>query len=106
MGVIYSPLLLITALIETIEARKIDLNRRLGEEDDNALEEWEEMAQELGFQNGEWEQKVQSSRPNVEVDLAVLEVRQLKEQVNELTTIVKDLKEQLLQQQNGQATSD
>ncbi|EDN03271.1 conserved hypothetical protein [Histoplasma mississippiense (nom. inval.)] len=45
MGIIYSPLLLITALIETLNARRIRLNRRLGEEDDDILQEWEEAAQ-------------------------------------------------------------
>ncbi len=94
MGVIYSPLLLITALIETYNACRTRLNRSLGEEDDDMLEEWEDMAHDVNFDVNGWRQKVLETKPNVEVDICVLEVRELKEQVNHLTALVKELLEQ------------
>lgn len=97
MGIIYSPLLLITALIETLNARRIRLSRRLGEEDDDILQEWEEAAQNLqvDFQAENWDLKVADTKPNVELDPCVLEIRELKGQVAELMGSVKRLKEQV-----------
>lgn len=93
MGIIYSPLLLITAWSETRQANRIRLNRRLGEEDDDHLEEWEEASGEVDFESDGWAQKVADSTPNVEVEVAVLEIRELKEQVQELTKLVLSMKE-------------
>ncbi|KAL9932022.1 hypothetical protein V8E36_009083 [Tilletia maclaganii] len=50
MGILYSPLLLVTAYLERQEARKVIANRRRGEEDEDRLEEWEAMAEELGVE--------------------------------------------------------
>ncbi|KKA24333.1 Potassium ion channel Yvc1 [Rasamsonia emersonii CBS 393.64] len=93
MGIIYSPLLLITAWIETREARRIRRNRRRGEEDDTIQQEWEELAAEVDFDvaGTDWEQAVQESKPNVEVSACVLEIRQLKEQVRTLMETVKGI---------------
>jgi hypothetical protein len=93
MGIIYSPLLLLTAWTETREAHRIRLNRRLGEEDDDHLEEWEEASAEVDFENDGWAQQVADSTPNVEFEVAVLEVRELKEQVGELMKMVQALQE-------------
>ncbi|KAK2741146.1 hypothetical protein FQN57_005748 [Myotisia sp. PD_48] len=102
MGVIYTPLLLITAFIETCNARQIRLNRRLGEEDDDTLQEWESAAADVnvipGNQNEAWNDLVEKSKPNVEVEQCVQEVRQLKDQVTELTALVRMLTEQHLPQ--------
>ncbi|ODH27530.1 hypothetical protein ACO22_04164 [Paracoccidioides brasiliensis] len=97
MGVIYSPLLFITAFIETLNARRIRLNRRLGEEDDDVLEEWQAAAQDLNIDFGadSWDLKVAKTKPNVEVDPCVLEVRELKGQVVELMELTKKLKEEV-----------
>ncbi|KIW87249.1 uncharacterized protein Z519_12152 [Cladophialophora bantiana CBS 173.52] len=91
MGVIYSPLLLITAGLEAVDARSVRSNRSRGEEDDDTVEEWEELAGELNFESEGWDKKVQSSRPVVEVDADVVEIRQLKEQVDELQRMVRAL---------------
>ncbi|KAK0555455.1 Calcium channel yvc1 [Tilletia horrida] len=50
MGIIYSPLLLVTAFLERNEARRVISNRRRGEEDEDRLDEWEAMAEELGME--------------------------------------------------------
>lgn len=88
MGVAYSPLLLITAWLETKQAHRVKKNRRNGESDEDEVQEWEQMSGELDFEGEGWTKKVEASRPNVETDVAVLEVRALREQVVELKRIV------------------
>ncbi|KAK5249474.1 Calcium channel yvc1, partial [Exophiala xenobiotica] len=84
MGVIYSPLLLITAAVEAREARSVRDNRSRGEEDDDTIEEWEELQGELDFESEGWDKKVKSSKPIVDVDADVVEIRELKQQIKEL----------------------
>ena len=88
MGVIYSPLLLITAWLETNQAYKVKRNRRNGESDEDEVQEWEQMSGELDLEAEGWTKRVESTRPDVETDVAVLEVRALREQVEELKKIV------------------
>ncbi|EEP75372.1 conserved hypothetical protein [Uncinocarpus reesii 1704] len=96
MGVIYSPLLYVTAFVETCHARRIQVNRRLGEEEDDQTEEWEEAAAlvDVNFDTMDWDQRVHEVKPNVEVDQCVLEVRDLRAQVEELKKLVKTLVEE------------
>lgn len=89
MGVIYSPLLLITAALEARDAHAVRDNRRRGEEDDDTIEEWEELQGEVNFEGEGWDKKVQSSKPIVEVDADVVEIRELKEQIKELRDMVR-----------------
>jgi hypothetical protein len=91
MGVIYSPLLVLTAAYEAREARKVRFNRMRGEEDDDTVEEWEQMQDEQDIGREEWEKKVQSSKPDVEVDVDVVEIRELKQQVKELKEMIQGL---------------
>lgn len=88
MGVVYSPLLLITAWLEKKQAYKVKRNRRNGESDEDEVQEWEQMGRELDFEADGWSKRVESTRPNVQTDLAVLEVRALREQVEELKKMV------------------
>ncbi|KAI9816315.1 MAG: hypothetical protein M1827_001917 [Pycnora praestabilis] len=92
MGVLYSPLLLITAWMEAKQAKKVKSNRRRGEDDDETTEEWEELQEETDELHEGWMKKVQLTKPNIETEAAVLEVRELKEQVKELKTLVEGLK--------------
>lgn len=89
MGVIYSPLLLITAGVEAREAHSVRDNRKRGEEDDDTVEEWEELQGELDFENEGWNKKVQTTKPIVEVDADVVEIRELKEQIKELRDMIR-----------------
>ncbi len=91
MGIIYSPLLLITAAVEAREARSVRDNRRRGEEDDDTIEEWEELQDELDFESEGWDKKVQSSKPIVDVDADVVEIRELKQQIKELKEMVRGM---------------
>lgn len=91
MGVIYSPLLFITAALEAWDARSVRSNRSRGEEDDDTVEEWEELDEEINFESEGWVKKVQSSKPIVEVDADVVEIRELKEQVSELRQLIRAL---------------
>lgn len=88
MGIIYSPLLLITAYIETKQAHVVERNRRNQEEDDNTTEEWELMQADLDLESEGWTKRVEMTKPNVETDAAVLEVRELKEQVLQLKKLI------------------
>lgn len=88
MGVLYSPLLLITAYVETKQAHRVKSNRRRGESDENETEEWEQLAGECDFEADGWSKKVEGSKPNVETDLVVVEVRELKHQVDELKKLI------------------
>lgn len=94
MGVIYSPLLFIAAWFETKSAQMVKSNRRRGEEDDDTVEEWEQMAGECDFEAEGWDKKVKSVVPNVEEDCATLEVRELRKEVSELKTLLLKLVEE------------
>ena len=88
MGVLYSPLLLITAFMETRQAHTVRHNRRHGESDEDTTEEWEQMAGQVDFESDGWAKKVESTKPNVETDVAVMEIRELRAQVEDLKKIV------------------
>jgi hypothetical protein len=92
MGTIYSPLLLITAWLETKQARRVKFNRKRGEDDDDVQHEWEQVLHECDFEADGWDKKVQATKPNVEVDMAVLEIWKLKEEVGELKELLLEMK--------------
>ncbi|KAK5086722.1 Calcium channel yvc1 [Lithohypha guttulata] len=89
MTVIYSPLLLMTALYETLEAKRVRFNRKRGEEDDDTIEEWEQMDEDLDFESEGWTKTVEQTKPNVEVDSDVLAIRELQQEVQDLKTMIK-----------------
>ena len=92
MGVIYSPLLLITAWIETKNAQKVRKNRKRGEADDETVEEWEQCEQDTGFEvSEEWGKVVESTRPEVATDQSVVEIRELRERVEGLRELVEGM---------------
>ncbi|KAL2861144.1 putative potassium ion channel Yvc1 [Aspergillus lucknowensis] len=92
MGIIYSPLLLVIGFLELREAHRIRRNRRRGEEDDDNMEEWEHIAEQVDFElDDTWKQSVRETSPNVHVDHCSLEVAQLKEQVQILTETIRQL---------------
>lgn len=100
MAIIYSPLLLIVASLETREARRIRWNRRRGEEDDDDVQEWEHVAEEVDFDiDDTWRQTVRESTPNVNTDTCTVEIIKLQEQVRELTEAVR----LLTSERNGEA---
>lgn len=93
MGAIYSPVLVVTALLETRQAHKVRFNRRRGEDDDDVCHEWEQVLHECDFEADGWDKKVQASKPNVEFDTAVLEVRKLQGEVSELKELLLEMRE-------------
>lgn len=50
------------------------------------------MERECDFEQEGWSKKVEMTKPDVQTDAAVLEVRGLKEQVGELKKLVEELK--------------
>lgn len=102
MTVIYSPLLLIVAFLETRDARRIRWNRGRGEEDDDDVQEWEHVVEEVDFDLDDvWRESVRESTPNINVDRACQEIMQLQQQVNELTGIVKQLSDEKIGGSSG-----
>lgn len=92
MGIIYSPILLITASLEVREARRIRWNRRRGEEDDDNVQEWEHVSEEVDFEVDDgWRVFVEQTRADVHLDPCSSEVRQLRTEVAELKDLIKVL---------------
>ena len=91
MGVIYSPLLFVTALLETRTARIVKFNRSRQESDDDTIEEWEQLEPELDVEGTGWSKRVEDTSPDVIVDGTLLEVRKLMDQVKELKTMLREL---------------
>lgn len=93
MGTIYSPLLLVTALLEVRTARKVRFNRKRHEADDDTVEEWEQLAGDLDVEGSGWGKRVEETRPNVVADAALVELKVLKEEMSELKALLKALVE-------------
>lgn len=91
MGVLYSPLLLVTAYLETRTARSVRFNRKRNEADDDTIEEWEQMADEFDIEGSGWGKKVLESAPNVTKDATMVELKELKEDMKELKALLKSL---------------
>ncbi|KAI1134752.1 hypothetical protein F5Y05DRAFT_397255 [Hypoxylon sp. FL0543] len=95
MGIIYSPLLFCSAWFEVRMARDIRRNRRNGEQDDDTEEEWEQMAGQVDFEGEGWTKKVADSKANFEDDPAVIEVKKLRDEVEQLKGLLENLTESL-----------
>lgn len=91
MGIIYSPLLLVAAVFEQQSAREIRANRARGDDDDDTVEEWEQMADQVDFEADGWKKTVDSAKSNLEYDATVTEVAKLREEVEKLTGLVSEL---------------
>lgn len=92
MGTIYSPLLCITAALEVRVAAKVRWNRRRGEDDEDTVEEWEQMDGEFDFERDGWAKQCEESTPNVETDATLVEVRELRKEVDELKTLLREIR--------------
>ena len=95
MAVIYSPLLLLTALFETKEAEKIRWNRKRGEEDEDTVEEWEHLSGECDWEGEGWAKLVESSKPNVEAGAVEFENRETRAVVHGVRELVGGVKEKV-----------
>ncbi|PHH92422.1 hypothetical protein CDD83_7491 [Cordyceps sp. RAO-2017] len=91
MGLLYSPLLFVTAYSETHTAHEIRRNRARGDDDDDVMEEWERLAHELDFEAEGWAKTCDAVKPNLEDDPAVLEVRKLRAEIGELKAALKEI---------------
>lgn len=88
MGVIYSPLLLCAAFFETRRAGEIRSNRARGEEDDDVEEEWEQMASQVHYESESWAKICDDAKPNVEEEPAIVEVKRLRQEIDELRSML------------------
>lgn len=88
MGTIYSPLLLITAALETRTARHVRHNRKRGHDDEDNIQEWEQAGGDMDFESDGWGKRVEMTKPNVETDATLIEVRELRQELKELKEMV------------------
>jgi len=88
MGVLYSPLLLLTAFLERRTAVRVTWNRKRGQEDEDDTQEWEQLADQMDFESDGWSKRVETSKPNVEVEATLVEVRELRKEVKELKELL------------------
>ncbi|OTA06708.1 Ca2+ permeable channel [Trichoderma parareesei] len=93
MGVLYSPLLFITAFFEIRTAYSIRRNRARGEADDDVVEEWEQLADEVDFGAEGWAKKCEAVKPNMEDDPAVVEVKKLRSELAGLKSMLAEISE-------------
>ncbi|PSR82930.1 hypothetical protein BD289DRAFT_483565 [Coniella lustricola] len=91
MGIIYSPLLLVAAVFEVQIARDIRANRARGEDDDDTLEEWDQMADQMDFDTDGWKKTVSAAKTDLQADPTVNEVKKLRAEVEKLTGLVLQL---------------
>ena len=88
MGTIYSPLLLMTAALETRTAYSVRSNRKRGEEDDDTTQEWEQLSGEVDFEGEGWSKRVEQTKPNVETEATLVEVKELRKELQELKEMI------------------
>ncbi|QIX00630.1 hypothetical protein AMS68_006147 [Peltaster fructicola] len=89
MGVLYAPALLVTAYLETRDARQVLWNRRHHQIDEDTTEEWEQMLDELDVEGSGWQKRVEETSPNVAVDATLLELRALRKEIDDLRDTLK-----------------
>ncbi len=94
MGIIYSPLLVITAYLEVRTAHKVKFNRNRNETDEDTIEEWEQLADEMDFEGTGWQKKVEDTKPNVVVDGHLMELQALRKEMKELMEMVGRMQQQ------------
>lgn len=91
MAVLYSPILLVAAFFETRTAHAIRINRSRGEEDDDQVHEWEQLAHEMDFEGSGWAKTCEMAKPNVEDEPAVIEVRKLRAELDDLKSMLSEM---------------
>ncbi|KAF3106404.1 hypothetical protein TWF569_005174 [Orbilia oligospora] len=84
LSVCYLPLLFISALVDTRNARHIAHNRAHGQPDDDEREEWEELDNHADFENSDWKEKVKNAVPNVEEDISTQEIKKVRKELQDL----------------------
>jgi hypothetical protein len=92
MGIVYSPALLITAMLETRTAKRVRTNRSRGEEDDDTIEEWEQLTGDIDMESEGWAKRVDESKPNVETGAEMIELKALRKEIRELRELVDTMK--------------
>lgn len=91
MATLYSPLLFVAAWNERRDARKIRSNRSRGEDDDDRVFEWEQFYEDFDMEGEGWTKTCEIVKPNVEDEPAVIEVRKLRSEVEDLKTMLLQL---------------
>lgn len=108
MGILYSPVLVVAAIFETRSAADIRSNRARGEEDDDTIEEWEQMMDQVDFESDGWNKVCASAKTNLEHDPTIYEVQQLRSEVEELKKMLVEISKAVSAGNagNGQASTN
>jgi hypothetical protein len=106
MGIVYFPLLVVAAIFETRTARDIRRNRSRGDEDDDTVEEWEQMDDQMDFEADGWHKRVCDVKSNVEEEPTVLEVKKLRNDVQALKEMIEQLQKSIGNAGNGAQIGD
>lgn len=91
MGAVYAPLLFITSFIEVQTARRVKFNRSRNEVDEDTIEEWEQLEDEMDFEGTGWAKRVEEGKPNVIVDGTLLQVQEIRKELKHLTELVEKM---------------
>ncbi|KZL78996.1 potassium ion channel yvc1 [Colletotrichum incanum] len=91
MGILYSPVLIVAAVFETRSAAEIRSNRARGEEDDDTIEEWEQMMDQVDFESDGWNKVCITAKTNLDTDPTISEVQKLRSEVEELKKMLVDI---------------
>ena len=91
MGIIYSPLLVYTAYAESKAAKKIKANQFCDQPGDSSCEDWNQVKL-LDSGDDDWAQDGQAGQNPDKDEPMVKEVKSVKEEVEELRDLIKQLK--------------
>ncbi|KDN67299.1 putative potassium ion channel Yvc1 [Colletotrichum sublineola] len=105
MGIIYSPVLIVAAIFETRSAAEIRSNRARGEEDDDTIEEWEQMMDQVDFESDGWNKVCITAKTNLDADPTISEVQKLRSEVEELKKMLVDISKAVSAGNAGNAQS-
>lgn len=106
MAVLYAPLLFVSAFFETRTAHSIRRNRAAGEEDDDQVQAWEQLAHQMDFESEGWTKTCELAKPNVEEEPAVVEVRKLRAEVDTLKALLHDISKAIAPQTADSQSAD
>lgn len=91
MGAVYAPLLFITSFIEVQTAKRVKFNRSRNEVDEDTIEEWEQLEDDMDFEGTGWAKRVEESKPNVIVDGQMLAIQKIGDDLKKLTEMIEKM---------------
>ena len=94
MGIIYSPLLIYTSYAESKAAKNIKANQFCNDPGDSSQEDWNQVKY-LEVGEDDWSEDVQETQPEDEDETLMKEVKNTKDELKELRSLIMDLKKDI-----------